>query len=60
LDVLEFGREVALEIVLDDEHAEEIGIAPGANDVPGQCGEAETGNGDRMEAAKGVTPASGE
>jgi len=35
LDVLEFGREVALEIVFDDEDAKEIGIAVGAEDVPG-------------------------
>jgi len=32
LDVLEFGREVALEIVFDDEDAKEIGIAVGAED----------------------------
>ena len=33
--MLEFGCEVALEIVLDDEDPEEIGIAAGAEDVPG-------------------------
>jgi len=36
LDVLEFGREVALEIVLDDEDAEKAGVAARAEDVPGQ------------------------
>jgi len=58
--VLEFGGEVALEIVLDDEDAEEIGIAQGTKDVPGERGETEAGNGDGMEAADGVTPAPGD
>jgi len=60
LDVLEFGGEVAFEIVLDDEDAEEIGIATGTKDVPGEGGKTEAGNGYRVEAAEGVTPASGE
>jgi len=60
LDVLKFGGEVALEIMLDDEDAEEIGIAPGTDDVPGKRGETEAGDGDRMEAAEGVTPTPGE
>jgi len=60
LDVLEFAGEVALEIVLDDEHAEEVGIAPGTDDVPGEGRETEAGDGQRMKAAEGVTPASGE
>ena len=38
LDVLEFGSKVALEIVLDDEDAEKIGVAAGAEDVPGKSG----------------------
>jgi len=57
--VLEFGGEVALEIVLDDEDAEEIGIAPGTNDVPGERRKTEAGNGDGVEAAEGVAPAPG-
>src|SRR2546427_9107698 len=40
LDVLEFGSEVALEIVLDDEDVEEVGVPAGANDVPRESGEA--------------------
>jgi len=58
--VLEFGGEIALEIVLDDEDAEEIGIAPGTDDVPGKGRKAEAGNGQRVKAAEGVTPAPGE
>src|SRR5260370_33688518 len=38
LDVLEFGGEVALEIVLDDEDAEEVGVAAGAEEIPRECG----------------------
>ena len=60
LDVLEFGGEETLEIVLDDEDAKEIGIAAGAEDVPGKSGEAEAGDGDGMKTAKGVAPALGE
>jgi len=58
--VLEFGGEVTLEIVLDDEDAEEIGIAAGTQDVPGERGEAEAGNRDRMKTAEGVAPAPGD
>src|SRR5580692_2568284 len=57
LDVLELGSEEAVEIVLDDEDAEEVGVAAGAENVPGESGEAETGDGDGMKAAKGVAPA---
>src|ERR1700720_2247174 len=57
LNVLEFGSEEAVEILLDDEDAEEVGVAAGAKDVPGKGGEAETGDGDWVKAAKGVTPA---
>ena len=60
LDVLELGSEEAVEIVLDDEDAEEIGVAAGAEDVPGKSGEAETGDGDGMKAAEGGAPALGE
>ena len=40
LDVLEFGGEVAFEIVFDDEDAEEVGVAAGGEDVPREGGEA--------------------
>src|SRR5271170_3749998 len=59
LNVLELRGEVALKIVLEDKDAEEIGIAAGAEDVPGERGETETGDGHGMKAAKGVAPASG-
>ncbi len=36
--MLEFGSEVALEVVLDDENVEEIRVAAGAKDVPGESG----------------------
>jgi hypothetical protein len=58
--VLELGSEEAVEIVLDDEDAEEIGVAAGAEDVPGKSGEAEAGDGDGVKAAEGVAPAFGE
>jgi len=58
--VLEFGREKALEIVFHDEDVEEIGIAPAAKDIPGECGDAERCDSDRMKTAEGVTPALGE
>jgi hypothetical protein len=57
--MLEFGGEVALEIVLDDEGAEEVGVAASAENVPGEGGEAEGGEGGRMEEAEGVAPALG-
>jgi len=44
--VLELGSEEAVEVVFDDEDAEEVGIAAGTEDVPGECGEAEGGDGD--------------
>jgi len=58
--VLEFGGEVALEIVFDDEDAEEVGVAAGAEDVPGESGEAEGREGGGMKEAEGVAPALGE
>ena len=60
LDVLEFGREVALEIVLDDEDAEEVGTAPGAQDVPRQGRRKKRGERDGMKQPEGVAPALGE
>jgi len=57
LDVLEFRCEIALEIVLDDEDAKEVGIAAGAEKVPGESSEAEARDGHGMKAAKGVAPA---
>src|SRR5215469_7034183 len=60
LDVLEFRGEEALEIVLDDEDTKKIGIASGAQDVPGKGGEAETGDGQRVKAPESVAPALGE
>src|SRR6266849_1775482 len=60
LDVLELGSEEAVEIVLDDEDAEEIGVAAGAEDIPGKSGEAEAGDGDWVKAAEDVAPALGE
>ena len=60
LDVLELGSEEAVEIVFDDEDADKFGVAAGTEDVPGECGETETGDGHGMKAAKGVAPAIGE
>src|SRR5713101_4152920 len=60
LDVLEFGGEVALEIVLDDEDAEEIGVAAGAEDVPGKTGEGKRHESGGMKEAEGVAPALGD
>lgn len=60
LDVLEFGSKEALEIVFDDENAEEVGIAMGAENVPGKSSEAEGGDGCGMKAAKSVAPAFGQ
>ena len=39
--MLEFWREIPLEIVFDDEDAKEIGIAAGAENVPRQGSDAE-------------------
>ncbi len=58
--MLEFGGEVAFEIVLDDEDAEKIGVAAGAQDVPGESGEAEGGDDGGMKEAESVSPALGE
>src|SRR5713101_8851458 len=60
LDVLEFGGEVAFEVVLDDEDAEEVGVAAGAEDVPRQSRCAERGERGWMKEAEGVSPALGE
>src|SRR2546425_7709731 len=60
LDVLEFGGEVALEIVLDDEDAEEVGVPAGANDVPGQGREAERCDCGGGKKTENVAPAFGE
>src|SRR5712692_7333762 len=59
LDVLEFGSEVAFEIVLDDEDAEEVGIASGAEDIPGKSGEAEGPDRGGVKDAEGVAPTFG-
>jgi hypothetical protein len=58
--MLEFGGEVALEIVLDDEDVEEVGVAAGAEDVPGKSSETEGREGDGMKKSKGLAPAFGE
>jgi len=57
--VLEFGSEEALEVVLNDEYAEEVGVATGAEDIPGQGSERKAGDGDGVKAAEGVAPAAG-
>ncbi len=58
--MLEFGGEEALEIVLDDEDAEEIGVTACTKNVPGKSGEAERRKSGGMEEAEGVAPAFGE
>jgi hypothetical protein len=58
--VLKFGGKVALEVVFDDEDAEEIGVATGAEDVPGKRGDAEGGDCGGLKQAEGVAPAFGE
>src|SRR5260370_26112568 len=60
LEVLEFGGEVALEIVFDDENAEKIGIASGAQDVPGESAQAKGRDCGGMKEAEGLAPALGE
>src|SRR2546430_12847929 len=55
--MLEFGGEVALEIVLDDEDAEEIGVAAGAEDVPRKSGHTERSDCGGMKEAEAVGPA---
>jgi hypothetical protein len=60
LNMLEFWSEVAFEVVLDDKDAEELGIAVSAKYVPGEGGQAETGDGQRVKAAESVTPTSGQ
>ena len=58
--MLEFGCEVAFEIVFDYEDAEEVGVAAGAEDVPGQGGCTESGACCGIKQAECVTPAFGE
>ena len=58
--MLEFGGEVAFEIVFDDEDVEEIGVAAGAEDIPRESDEAEGRDRGGMKKAEGVTPALGE
>ena len=58
LNVLEFGSEISLEVVFDDEDSEEIGIAVSAQDVPRQCGEAETEECDGMKKPEDAAPES--
>jgi len=55
--VLEFGGKETLEIVLDNEDAKKNGIAMRAKDVPGEGGETEADDGDRVKAAQSVAPA---
>ena len=57
LDVLEFGGEVALEIVFDDENSEKVGIAAGAEDVPRNGYQAERSDRGGMKQAESVAPA---
>ncbi len=58
--MVEFGREVTFEIVLDDEDAQEVRIAASAENVPGQGGSRESGNARRMQEPKRVVPAFGD
>ena len=55
--MLKFGREVAFEIVFDDEDAEEVGITARAEDVPGQGRGAERNDCDGMKQTKRIAPA---
>ena len=57
--MLEFGGEVALEIVVDDEDTEEIGVTAGAENVPRKSGEAEGHESCGMKKAQSVAPALG-
>ncbi len=58
--MLEFGGQVALEVVFDEEDAEEVGVAAGAEDVPRESGDAESCDSGGMEEAEGVAPTLGE
>src|SRR5206468_12365074 len=60
LDVPEFGGKVALEIVLDGENGQEIGIAAGAESIPRQGRREECGNRHGMKGAECVMAARGE
>ncbi len=46
--------------MFDDEDAEEVGVAAGAEDVPGEGGEAEGGDSGGVKEAEGVAPVLGE
>src|SRR5215472_14117150 len=54
LNVLKLRRQVALEIVLDDEDAQEIRIEPSAANVPGQGCCAKRSNSHRMKQTERV------
>ena len=57
--MLELGSQVPLDVVLDDEDAEEIGVAAGTENVPGQGSEAEDRDCGGMKQAEHVAPALG-
>jgi len=58
--MLEFGGEVALEIVLDEEDAEEVGVAASAENAPRESCKAKRRESGRMKEAEGVAPALGD
>ena len=60
LAVLEDWSQVALEIVLQDEDADKIGIAQRAQNVPGQRRHAEYGDDQWMQETKWRAPQAGE
>ncbi len=47
--MLKSRSEVALEIVLDDKDAKEVGVAPAAENVPGKGSDAERDDGKRVK-----------
>ena len=57
--MLKDGSQVAGEIVLEDEHLDEVGIAPSAKDVPGKRDDAEGREGVRMSKEGNRAPALG-
>ena len=57
--MLEFGGQKAFEVVFDDEDAEKIGIAAGAENVPGKRSGTKAGDGHGMKTAEGGGPALG-
>src|SRR5450755_2188655 len=54
--MLEDGGEKALDVVEEQERAQEIGIADGANDVPGQRDAKERGDAQGMSESEGGAP----